>query len=119
MEKRKLEINEVSTQKRMASRIGVINSTEQLPDASEVKDRDTVDASLLRNKRLFGNLMGHLGSAKSTLQRDNEKIEQQTALNKAAIERNLKESVRLLELQRQRERCRKERVMLSFIWFQR
>jgi hypothetical protein len=63
-----------------------------------------------RNKRLFGNLMGHLGRAKRKLEEDSLNIKKQAILQSAVAQRNAEESKRLLQRQMEITHAEKEKV---------
>ena len=67
-------------------------SKSNIHDKPEVKQR---------NKRLFGALMGHLGTAKRKLEEDSSTIDKQTSRQNAVAHKNGMENKRLQQLQRE------------------
>jgi hypothetical protein len=65
---------------------------------------------IMRNKRLFGALMGHLGSAKKLLEKDSSKIEQQIHTKLIVTEKNEQANQMLLELHRKIKHNEEEKV---------
>ena len=53
-----------------------------------------------RNKRLFGALMGHLGTAKRKLEEDSSTIDKQSSRQSAVSQKNVLENRRLQQLER-------------------
>lgn len=53
-----------------------------------------------RNKRLFGALMGHLGTAKRKLEEDSSTIDKQSSRQSAVSQKNVLENKRLQQLER-------------------
>lgn len=70
----------------------------------EIKEVFTNPDVMNRNKRLFGSLMGHLGSAQSKLERDSEAIKKQTEKTYEVAKKNAEESKRLEALKREETR---------------
>lgn len=70
----------------------------------EIKEVFTNPDVINRNKRLFGSLMGHLGSAQSKLERDSEAIKRQTERIHEVAKKNAEESKRLEALKKQEAR---------------
>jgi pinin/SDK/memA/ protein conserved region len=63
-----------------------------------------------RNKRLFGALMGHLGTAKRKLEEDSSTIDKQTSRQNAVAHKNSVENRRLQQLQREATDAEKSKV---------
>lgn len=63
-----------------------------------------------RNKRLFGALMGHLGTAKRKLEEDSSTIDKQTSRQNAVAHKNSVENRRLQQLQREAADAEKSKV---------
>jgi hypothetical protein len=69
--------------------------------------------SVQRNKRMFGNLMGHLGRARQILEKDSQVIEKQEHQKNVATLKNQAESQRLYKLHLSVTREEKDRVSYS------
>lgn len=67
----------------------------------EIKDVFTQPDVMNRNKRLFGSLMGHLGSAQTKLERDSEAIKKQTEKLNEVAKKNAEEMKRLEALKKE------------------
>lgn len=64
-----------------------------------------------RNKRLFGALMGHLGTAKRKLEEDSSTIDKQTSRQNAVAHKNGMENKRLQQLDREAADAGKSKVL--------
>ena len=91
-----IEIGGKPAAKKLLSAVGAVKGTD--PESTRVESPRSVQAGvftkpdeLIRNKRVFGALMGHLGKAKKNLEVD-ARIEKQSSLNSAASEKNRMES---------------------------
>ena len=68
-----------------------------------IEDTNKKPEILGRNKRMFGSLMGHLGLAKSTLEKESQKIHRQQQYLQEITKRHEEDQQRL-EIQRRKEK---------------
>lgn len=102
--------------KKLLSAVGAVkNSNEIDTEGSKqtVAELQNAPSVVNRNRRMLGALMGHLGMAKKRLEQDSSKIELQANLKIAATQKNIVESQRLLEIQKDIDRAEKEKVFID------
>ena len=113
------QTKERPTAKRVFSTIGDVKTDEIIKDESDdtrVLKRPNISCppdALSRNKRLFGNLMGHLGTAKKNIEKDTKLEIQNAAISSVAVKHN-NESHRLREHHDKLRKMEKEKVILLF-----
>jgi hypothetical protein len=106
----------------LMSAVGAVSSSDRWsPQHADVSSHESADSKLKpnitlnaeglnRSKRLFGSLMGHLGSARKKLEQDSEKIEQQSLAKQEATNKHLLEGKKLQESLEEIHRLEKEKV---------
>lgn len=81
---------------------------EKKPEAQEAYEEEGVKK---RNKRMFGALLGHLGTAQRLLKRDAAKIQNQARVQETVEQKNKESSVKLRKLQQELTQAAKEKAL--------
>jgi hypothetical protein len=89
----------------------------QSSSQTQPKDKPSITVNTAEgrthSRRLFGNLMQHLGSARKKLEQDSEKIEQQSLVKQEALNKHIAEGQKLLEAQQELHKLKEEKVILT------
>ena len=86
------------------------NIAERHEDAESKSNAHDKPEMMQRNRRLFGALMGHLGTAKRKLEEDSSTIDKQTSRQNAVAHKNGMENKRLQQLDRKAADAGKSKV---------
>ena len=111
--------------RKVLSKVGVVKKDESYVDNIEEEESSPRPTAIenppevaQRNKRLFGALMGHLGSAKKILERDSTKIDKQIQAKTLVTEKNQQESHRVRSLHDQIKHSEEEKVnIINYAFF--